>query len=947
MEATGGPLNIEEIPATTTAATNPAAGSRFLEATKPSVLPQSQAAVSAWEGIAPKSFNLEATLDRQAQEEQEYISKNASPGVPLDVRSGAGMLTRLRTGAQRNKEAQLQVLRGIYGDDAVRLDTEGNFIARVTADGAPRDILVDERNSSWKDFLDLTSEIPALALSLATTKGVPVKDVFRQAVRGAAGYAAGGAATDAVVRIAEGQDPQFGEIFTSRGGNAIADTVLGYGAGKGISAIGTLPKLARLSSSTLADSAEKGAMAEIEAGRKAVEGRFGIAMEPTVAELTGNPMMLRLEAFLSNIPIARNRILQKWQAQIDNEKAIQNAMLGGKAPDPGAVGNELVELIGGELKRSEEIASTASSIVQSQGRRAITEPLESIPGRPISAHQFGSRTIRRGEAQLQSFKSTAKEKFDLVRSQPDASQPLFNSQSIKEKATGLRDELVKDTSGEPIKALSPSGLGNVLDSVQKLPDEMSYFDLVKLRDSIYDRVDSPEPISSKGSRLLKNLGAEITRQIESQGKAKLTPATWDAIQDANKYYRENVETFYQKGIVDILKPRTEAGAINPELVASRLLAGGKGSVTTYNTVRDFFEKSGAVKDMNRLLRDRIIEGGTDAGTGLLNVEKLAGSVSKLEPEIAKHLFGKSKEEVLQAFHHGQIAERAGVAMKAGGDMSQVEAEAFKNLLDSGELNGPAIRTLLNRSMDLRVQYGNSIRRSLKENDFGVIEANPEMFVKEFLLHPRFPNREVADVMRSVYRTGNTELIEDIRRVYLGEIFNAAAKQTKGDVGQLVGRIKGNPLRDLDPQALSLQLQNPENRTRMVEILGEQGFKDLTDFALSIGGRALRDKGGQMAGIFTGGSLFEKMLSGLEGLSEIPKYMALSYFATSPKTIQMLRSADKISPMNFDRAIRSAVLTPEFMRAVSTDSDNPEEAYQTASELKQFAEELESRPTPTP
>lgn len=883
-----------------------------------------------------QAFDQQATA-QEAADEQAYIQRNAQPGVPLDVRSGIDTLNRLRLGLTRNKQNQLEVLRNMYGAESIRLDQEGNFIVRDNRDGKPVDVLVDERKFNFSDFADMSSEALPMVASIFATKGIPVQEIFKSALRGAAAYAGTATANDAVTSLAESQGVDIGEILSERGKGMITDTVFGYGLGKGINAAGMLPKLARLASSSLSDTTREVAMAEVEGGRRAVSERFGITMEPTVAELTGSPMALRLESFLSNIPLARNTILKKWQLQIDNEKAVQNAFLGGQAPDPQRTGKELIGLLGGELKRSEEIASKAASIVRQQGQDAITEPLESISGRPISPFQFGSRMIRRGEAQLQSFKKKAGEKFDALRAQPDTGRPLFDAAPIKARAQKLRDELTKDVSGDTVKPLAPSGVTSILESIDNLLDQQSYFDLVKLRDAIYDRIDSPEPISSRGTRMLKGLGAEITEQMKAQGKTKLSPQTQALAKDANQFYADNVETFYQKGVLDMLKPRTEAGAINPELVASRLVAGGKGSVTTYNTLREFFEKEGAVKDMNRLLRDRIIEGGTDSTTGLIKVEDLASTVSKMEPEIVSELFRQPKDKLLEAFRVGQIA-KGGMAVRVPGEQSGVVAEEFQKLASEGKLTGPAMRTLMQRSLDLRRQYGNSIRRAVKENDFGVIEAAPETFAKEYLFNPKVPLADVKDAMQSVYRSGNTELIEDVRRSYLAEIFNESAKSSKGDVAQLVARVKGSPLRDLDPQAFAIRLQDQATQKRISEILGPDGLNDLKNFALSIGGRSLRDAAGSTVGAFVGGSMFEKLLNGLGGLSELPKYVALSWLTTSPKTISFLRSAEKLSPVDMGQAVKAAVLTPEFMRVLTADSRSPEDAHNAALELKRWAAE---------
>jgi hypothetical protein len=279
----------------------------------------------------------------------------------------------------------------------------------------------------------------------------------------------------------------------------------------------------------------------------------------------------------------------------------------------------------------------------------LEQPLRDIPGRPLSHYEFGTRMIRRGDAQLNVFKKEAEAKFGAIKAQPDALAEVFDTGPLKANVQALKDaELVKGAPAkagaaqEPIKQLVPTGVEPIMDAIDQLPPNMSYFDMVRLRNSIYDRLGSPEPISNRGTFLLKNLGSGVTAEMNKQAPNVLTSATQAMIKDANQFYSKNVETFYQKGILEMLKPRTEAGAVNPELVASRLLAGGKGSVTAFNTLKEFFKRPEAVAEMKSVLRDQVLDSAQDTHTGLIPLEDLASRISKLEPEIVQELFGESK-----------------------------------------------------------------------------------------------------------------------------------------------------------------------------------------------------------------------------------------------------------------------------------------------------------------
>lgn len=870
-----------------------------------------------------------------------YLQANQEPGIPLDQDTGAGALTRLALGVHRNRMDQLDTLRKMHGDENVRLDTEGNFIVRERnpTTGAQKDVLVDERNLTLRDLLDVTSELPALALSMATTKGVPAKSILEGSLKAAAGYFAGGVAEDAVAS-AGATGPDTNEILTHRGGEAVGNSVFGYGIGKLIHGVGSLAQMAHVAASDAADKlTTSAAMAEVQAGRVATEARFGIRQEPTLAELTGNPMAIRLETFLSNIPIARKYILKAWARQAENERAIQNAFFGGEQPNAAGTGQSLIDLLGGEVAGAETKAVNAAGAVREQGTSALVQPLEGIAGKPLSNASYGSRMLTRTEAQLQSFKARSREKFSAAKSAPDANEPRFDTVPIKDVVHAIQsNDLVKDFSGRPV--LQPTGLNATLQDIRKLPENASYFDLVKLRSAIYDRVDSPEPITSEASRLLKKVGAAVTSEM-GNAKLYLSSDTYALIQDANQFYKDNVESFYQKGIVEMLKPRTERGAVDPELIASRLIAGGKGSVTAYKTIADFFEKPQAVADMNRLLRDHVLESGTDTATGQIKLEHLAASVAKMEPEIVQALFGASKADLMRVAQNTQLALSAGnvgskVPIRSSGDA--VDVDALRGLLDSGKFNALSLQKLVARNNELRTLYGNQVFAAVKRNDFGIIEASPESFVKQFLLNPAIKASDVERVMQSIYSAGDSTLISDVRRVYLAQTFENSAKLAKGDVMQTLARIKGSPLRNLDPQKFALELEDPAVRQRMTTILGHDSFQALQDFATSLGGRVPKDAAGGLTGALKGGSLFDKIFSenGLGALSEMPKFIGMAWLMTNPMGLKSIMAAAKISPAKVALATRAALLTPEFMHVLIMDSASPDEARKNIEELKALA-----------
>jgi hypothetical protein len=176
----------------------------------------------------PQEFVSQGTLSEEA-----YMRRTEEPGVPLDVNTGADLMTRLKLSVIKSKNDQLDLLRRTKGGENVRLSPEGEFIYRVTDDeGKQRDILVDERGMGLKDFVDIAKEAPALAASIMTTKNIPVGSILKQAFFGALSYAGVAGLTEVGGRAAAGAPLEVGETIKRRGEDALTDcsgSAMGWG----------------------------------------------------------------------------------------------------------------------------------------------------------------------------------------------------------------------------------------------------------------------------------------------------------------------------------------------------------------------------------------------------------------------------------------------------------------------------------------------------------------------------------------------------------------------------------------------------------------------------------------------------------------------------------------------------------------------------------------------
>ncbi len=916
---------------------------------KPSdILPKSSEAVQSLTPFVPgvTPFIPKSDTLFQRSPDKQYEQKTQEGDIPFDPNTGAGALLRLKLGVHRDRMQQLEILRDEYGQENIRMDKNGDFIARTTDDeGKLKDIKIDERNLTLRDFLDIASEYPALAFSLTTSAGKPVGSILKSSIEAALKYGIGGTAEDVAagtLNRSENAPPvDLGEILSHRGTEAGWNAAFGAGLGKAVEfGLGAVPRIANFFSSRVQKflTTNPKAMAEVNAAHEATKTFSGVDRPRSIAELTGNPVALRVETFAKNMPGARGVMLRHVAKQAEAEQAIQNVLTEGKTPAPRETGQGIMDILSGRLKDVQNKTVSAASTVRRKASEALTVPLSKISGAKISATEFAEKMIPRANAQLQAYKDKSREMFGAIRARfPDASERLFDTEPIKKTARELLKEIPPDFLDRPIPELAPSGIISKIQAIERLPEEYSYFELKDLRTSIYDLMDSPEPISSKGTSMLKRIASSITREMKETGKTVLKPETFSAIQTANKFVEDRIETFYEKGIRGLLTPKTESGSVVPEQVASKLISGGKGSVSFYNTIKDFFEganKTEAVSDMNRLLRDSVIDAGTDS-TGLIKLEDLSNSVSKMEPEIVQALFGKTKDEL------SLITQRAQLALKSSGlgnsvafldKQASVEADALKSLLSSKTSGIGDIRKLVNAQNDLKKAYASSVMSSVKENDVGVIAASPESFVENFLMNPKIPEADVKDALVKVFESGDATLIGDVRNVFLGNVFKNAAKKSGTGAEQALSRINQNSFRDIDAQKFAIELEDPAVTRRMELVLGKEKLDNLKNFAKSMAGSISSDPGAQLPGAIAGSKNFADIFKGnFHAMGSALKHIAIAFLMTSAKFSKIPYLPTSVT----DAAVKAAMFSPEFAHAISTQSASPEEAKQLAEELKSW------------
>jgi hypothetical protein len=291
---------------------------------------------------------------------------------------------------------------------------------------------------------------------------------------------------------------------------------------------------------------------------------------------------------------------------------------------------------------------------------------------------------------------------------------------------------------------------------------------------------------------------------------------------------------------------------------------------------------------------------------------------------------------------GQLAMKAtragqGFVPIERGAQTAVEYDSLMELFRTGKINDASVRGLVQRAERMRVTYQNEIKRATLPNKIGMIEAEPAFFAKEFLFNPNVPRRAVKQVMDDLAANGEDKLLHDVRRTYIDALFRDTAKGAKGDPTQAISQLRSSPLQELDPHKFGLLFNDPTQRQRMKDILGETVFEEFNEFAVAISGRGQRDIAGLMTGALAGGSITSKVIKdGVAGMSTLPAYVTAAFLLTHPKMVRLLRTVGAGNATAARRVVRGAVLLPEFWGALSQYANTPEEAKQLAEEIQSWA-----------
>jgi len=461
---------------------------------RPTLTPRTDQALR--DALASSRIGPLARAEKQRQE--KYIAQNKEPGVPLDIETGVSPWEKFVLGFHRERENQLKYLQNKYGEENVRLDTQGGLIARVmdAETGKAKDLKVDEWNMSAKDLLSLAGSVPEVAAGVIATlkarqlpKVGALKGILglqRDIAATAVGAETAGAAKDVASSI-ETQGPSgigdIPKIAKERAAMGVADVAIGeatMGAGR----------IFNFMKAPLAGSRGPVQFDALSA-QKYFKEKYGIDVPLSIGESTGSPLFSRTEAFMEKLPGGGTPFHELKATQEENLRKLQNIMMGqvpeqvddytkyqaltksmkGKSldeaqaiakevetiknkyggkpppkpslPSDEAIGQDVIDALMKKIAPAEESVASSAKTISKVGTKQIENIVAGVtlPERQLFQSETGKEIRNAIVAKRDAAKAEADTLYAAVRAAPGGEGKVFDVQPLKTRFQEILNQL--------------------------------------------------------------------------------------------------------------------------------------------------------------------------------------------------------------------------------------------------------------------------------------------------------------------------------------------------------------------------------------------------------------------------------------------------------------------------------------------------------------------------
>lgn len=851
----------------------PGQASAQLNPNLPGAADQQRAMVEAYArgDIGPAGYQIKGpTLPGQ----ETYEELNQQPGISLDTQTGASAGLRGKLAMLGGETAQLKYLADKFGPENVRVDTEGTPIIRMPGeDGQPRDILVDERRMSAKDFMDLLPLVPEVAGAIFGVGKVRnigklgslmgLKGAMRDVAAGAIGGQLAGGASDATAQAMAGQLPAVGEIAQRRAANAGLEMATGGLLSAGAAGARGLFQKVTGPFSGQAGPVQKAAIQAVED----IKGRTGIDLMLSPAERTGNELLSMGETFLSNVPGGKGKMSRALQQREETIRAFQGHIMGtAPLPESQAIGKRTVEL----FDRAADLKRQASTRAEQQAIKELDETILSeidrlsVSDRQLIAPQVGKNIRAAITAKRDAFKDQSKQLYDLVAADPNGKKPIVPTVRLRSAIRSIEQELVKDA-GRPVSITSMTSMtprteiqrdvipilnrGDILaklGGLKRLPDNMTLEEVRNARRAINDMIEAGQSLPDVPTRHLVKLADALTESMSDAVRGLPSGELKDKLARANKYYRDNHGQFREKGISDLFRT-PDAGYVGDTEIVRRIVANGGNTDALLQAKRLLGEKSPEYAQLKRMALEAVYD------TTLLDLDGKFAAASSVVDRISR-LDKAVREELLDepAIQSMSAVQRLAKSMGKG----EIDLGVFKTALSGKRSLYSALEQARRAFTEQQKFFNNKVMKPFLKGEGDVTAIAPEDFVHKWLGLASID--QTKEAMNLIARE-DPALMAGIRRKTIQDIFQSAARNPKG--ADVLRNLEGDPTAMVSAQRVYDNVfKDASTRSKYETVLDKTTMQNLEDYLKFEIAREAKEETARNAGGLVGGKITSDMLS---------------------------------------------------------------------------------------
>lgn len=748
--------------------------------------------------------------------------------IPIDQDSGIPVGDYWNVSTQSDPEAKAQALQKLYPDRKVRvLDTGDVTLEVVGGDGKPKDVVINPRGVGREDLLDLASQAPEIAASIATavlTQGRGPLRTTAQIVLSALAGGAVGAARDLGERSFAGIDVRPGDIFQERGTQVGVDTALG-----GLGAVAG--KSTRIAS-PFAREVKPGSLTfNLREGSDFLKKHYGLDLEFTPGQRTGNPSLLALEASEAPMPGSRSvmgKLAERNEAKLQN---LQQVATGAILPEE-EVGKGIISTLRRAIVEPlEEAVTKAREQAIAKGDKRVVDLLDDALGTPQGARvdfaTAGQRGLQAFNDRMAQAQAAVDEAYARVNELPGGTgnviggspaanaaaeirKELPNVLKRVEKPTGLTDEfgqpLMQEVEQEQVLTSGvPEGLLKALSDLESLRGgKVSLQTLTNMKKAAYDAIAAFKTAHGDvKDRWFTKIAQAYETGIQEGIDATSNLDLKQALATARDTYKKELVPFERAGVKELAKDAFDAGRLTPEEFTSRLFTGPK-SAENFAMLSEMLGKdSPAIRTLKRAWGDTVLAEATDDALGTLDPGKLAATLKDMDTHntrLARELFGANYKALMTT-----------LKLRAGAEgLERLDQSAVKSLLSLKDPTVADFETLVKATVTRDKAYVNDILKNVADG-LPLEDFNPTQIVSK-LRSARTPTEHVTQILDALPREQRDALAT-------AEFYRLLTEASVSEGATAFKALKGQPI-NISPTKLVKAYGKGEDALRTTLLLGE-------------------------------------------------------------------------------------------------------------------------------